>query len=141
MRRIPLCLFVPFVLACGTGPSEPNIRLEGTVTAADDGSPITAAWIDVFEAKRAPIHHWTRIPETTDLLGRYAISFLTEGRGCRDDEFWISINAVRKGFGLLILRGGQFWYPLYGRGSNPGLSASTPRGLGQFTAFTRPQTR
>ncbi len=48
MRHTPLCLVVPFVLACGVfGPSEPFIRVQGTVTAADDGSPVAGARVTV----------------------------------------------------------------------------------------------
>ena len=52
MRHIPLCFAIPFVLACGPllGPIEPTIRLVGTVTAADDGSPVAGAVLEVREA-------------------------------------------------------------------------------------------
>ncbi len=52
MRHVPLCLVVPFVLACSTGPSEQTIaiRVQGTVTAADDGSPVAGAVLEVREA-------------------------------------------------------------------------------------------
>ena len=87
MRRISLCLVVPFVLACGTGPSEPTIRLEGTVTAADDGSPIAGAPVHVFSGLSDPTIH-ARV--TTDSSGFYSLSFATEG-GCHEDEFNITV--------------------------------------------------
>ena len=84
MRRIPLCLVVPFVLACGlVGPGEPTIRLEGTVTALDDGSPVPGASISVhFTEGFLFIANTTVASVTTDASGRYALSFETEG-GCK----------------------------------------------------------
>ena len=84
MRHIPLCLVVPFVLACGlTGPGEPTIRLEGTVTAADDGSPIAGANIGVAHSLG-----WSSSTGVaagrTDATGRYALSFETKGVGCKN---------------------------------------------------------
>ena len=70
MRHIPLCLFVPFVLACGlVGPGEPTIRLEGTVTAADDGTPVAGATVGVFG-------FGARSGTTTDASGDYSLSFV-----------------------------------------------------------------
>lgn len=82
MRRIPFCLVVPFVLACGlVGPGEPTIRLEGTVTSADNGSPIDSVGIFVhFTEHFLSFHGTTAARATTDATGRYALSFGTEGR-------------------------------------------------------------
>ena len=78
MNRVSLCLMVPFVLACGTGPSGLTIRLQGTVTAADDGSPISTVRIEVGDPATPGIikpGHLAR----TDLEGRYELSFETAG--------------------------------------------------------------
>ena len=84
MRRVSLCLIVPFVLACGlVGPSEPTIRVEGTVTSADNGSPIDSASIFVhFTEHFLSFQGTTAARATTDATGRYALSFGTEG-GCK----------------------------------------------------------
>ena len=54
MRRIPLCLVVPFVLACGSGPFEVEpdqvtIRVQGTVRAADNGTPVAGAEVEMWQ--------------------------------------------------------------------------------------------
>ncbi len=88
MRHIPLCLVVPFVLACGlVGPGEPTIRVEGTVTSADNGSPIDSVRILVHftEVFSEPSLRFTKTnvaSATTDATGRYTLSFGTEG-GCK----------------------------------------------------------
>jgi hypothetical protein len=80
MRHVPLCLFVPFVLACG-GPTEPfvppSIRLEGTVTAVDDGSPITGARLTVW-VPTGVLTSRTISLAITDASGRYSASFTSE---------------------------------------------------------------
>ncbi len=49
MRHVPLCLVVPFVLACDlVGPST-TIQVEGTFTAAYDGSPIAGGQVLVSD--------------------------------------------------------------------------------------------
>ena len=107
MRHIPICLVVPFVLACGLfGPSGPFIQLEGTVTALDDGSPIIGARVRVWEAKGFfDIRDWGFA--TTGTAGRYALSFSTEGIGCREDEFLITISANNGKFWLLAREAGN----------------------------------
>ncbi len=75
MRHMPLCLAVPFVLACGTvGPSGPTIRVEGTVTAADDGTPVVGAeavvWDFCFNDCTPPAQ------DITDASGGYSLSFV-----------------------------------------------------------------
>lgn len=72
MRHIPLCLVVPFVLACGiVEPDSFTIRIEGTVTAADDGTPVAGATVGVFGfgAGRSGT-------TTTDASGDYSLSFV-----------------------------------------------------------------
>ena len=72
MRHIPLCLVVPLVLACSTGPSEQTIaiRVQGTVTAADDGSPVAGATVGVFGFGARDTD------TTTDASGDYSLSFV-----------------------------------------------------------------
>ncbi len=79
-----LCPVVPFVLACGLfGPSEHTIRVEGTVTSADNGSPIDSVGIFVaFTDGIFDFHGTTVARVATDATGRYALSFGTEG-GCK----------------------------------------------------------
>ncbi len=94
MRHIPLCLFVPFVLACGsTEPSEPTIRLEGTITAADDGSPIAGANISVGFSTGF-LSTTTIASDQTDASGRYALSFETKGVGCKDYFVFVVANPL-----------------------------------------------
>ena len=79
MRRIPLCLFVPFVLACGPefGPNHFTIGAQGTVTAADDGSPVAGA---VLEVKYLLCFRdcTTLARDTTDASGNYSLSFVVD---------------------------------------------------------------
>ncbi len=84
MRHIPLCLVVPFVLACGLlEPGELTVRLEGTVTSADNGSPIDSVGIFVHFTEGIFDFHGTTVARVaTDATGRYALSFGTEG-GCK----------------------------------------------------------
>ncbi len=95
MRRISLCLFVPFVLACGlVGPGEPTIRLEGTVTSADNGSPIDSVGIFVHFTEGIFDFHGTTVARVaTDATGRYALSFGTEG-GCKAYTLTASDNTI-----------------------------------------------
>ncbi len=64
-----------------TGP-EPTIQLQGTVTAADDGSPIAGAEVKVTGGCIFSCTPPTYARTTTDDSGRYALSFGTEG-GCK----------------------------------------------------------
>ncbi len=94
MRPIPLCLFVPFVLACGsTEPSEPTIQLEGTITAADDGSPVAGATISVGFSTGF-LSTTTIASDHTDASGRYALSFETRGVGCKDYFVFVVANPL-----------------------------------------------
>ena len=88
MRRIPLCLVVPFVLACGpsgivgidnirgaTGPGTLTIRIEGTVTAAHDGTPLAGVPVWVWDFCWG--HDCTPpARDTTDTAGNYSLSFV-----------------------------------------------------------------
>ncbi len=105
MRHIPLCLFVPFVLACGLlGPGEPTIQVQGTVTAADDGTPIIGALVRMFAFKGFSFAVGLA---TTDRSGRYALSLSTEGIGCREDQLRITISVgfIEEEFESLDFRG------------------------------------
>ena len=93
MRHIPLCLVVPFVLACGTGPSEPTIRVEGIVTAADDGTRIAGANISVGFSTGF-LSTTTIASDRTDASGRYALSFETKGVGCKDYFVFVVANPL-----------------------------------------------
>ena len=78
MRRMSLCLVVPFVLACRIvepEPFGPFIRVEGTVTAADDGTPVAGAEVRVWDfcigdSCTPPAQ------DTTDTSGDYSLSFV-----------------------------------------------------------------
>ena len=72
MRHVSLCLVVPFVLACGiVEPDGLTIRVEGTVTAADDGTPVAGATVRVFGFALYPGGG-----HTTDASGDYSLSFV-----------------------------------------------------------------
>ena len=124
MRHIPLCLFVPFVLACGLfGPSEPTIRLEGTVTVADDGSPVVGARVTVTRGFGGTVMG----NAVTGTDGRYTLSFATEGEGgCNVDGFSIGLHpagAMPSGLATLPGFGGRV--RCTDELPNPGLSGST----------------
>jgi hypothetical protein len=75
MRHIPLCLVVPFVLACNLTEPEVErleIRVQGTVTAADDGTPVAGATVGVFGFAGS----FGRRDTTTDASGDYSLSFV-----------------------------------------------------------------
>ena len=87
MRHISLCLIVPFVLACGPsgivgiynvrpGPAL-TIRVEGTVTAADDGSPIVGALVKVWDFCFGD-DCTPPAQDTTDGSGDYSLSFVSD---------------------------------------------------------------
>ncbi|MCH7683411.1 MAG: carboxypeptidase regulatory-like domain-containing protein [Gemmatimonadetes bacterium] len=73
MRHISLCLVVPFVLACGiVEPDSFTILVKGTVTAADDGTPVAGATVGVFGFAGS----FGRRDTTTDASGHYSLSFV-----------------------------------------------------------------
>lgn len=74
MRRMSLCLVVPFVLACNLTEPEVErleIRVQGTVTAADDGTPVAGATLRVFGFAT-----YSGRGHTTDASGDYSLSFV-----------------------------------------------------------------
>ena len=87
MRHIPLCLIVPFVLACGlVGPDDTTIQVQGQVTAAEDGSPIAGASVELRYREATSIASWTSrhlALSITDAQGHYSLSYVKEG-GCGD---------------------------------------------------------
>ena len=94
MRHIPLCLLVPFVLACEQDvgpPFEPTIQLEGTVTAATDGSPMAGAGISVGYFTDG-LSSTTVAGGLTDATGHYALSFETKGIGCQEYNVLVSAS-------------------------------------------------
>ncbi len=96
MRRVFLCRFVPLVLACSTGPSELTIRLQGTVTATDDGSSIPDASVGVFLGwSFATPPDRPSASVRTDDSGHYSLSLETEGKRCWDDALNISVTVTR----------------------------------------------
>ncbi len=92
MRHIPLCLVVPFVLACGPefGPNHFTIRVRGTVTAADDGSPVEGAVLEVWGIVLVEL---TRLAQDmTDASGDYSLSFVVDPCPA------MRLDATRQGF-------------------------------------------
>ena len=101
MRHVSLCLVIPFVLACG-GPNDPlpmEIRVQGHVLAADDGSPITGALIEALD-------HMGEIPipaeDTTDASGYYSLSFAVSEcyspRYMEDAEYSLKLRVTHPAF-------------------------------------------
>ena len=66
----------------------PPVRLEGKVTAADDGSPIPGISIVVWQSG-VPVAD-TR----SDASGRYSLSFETEGVGCENYHVNVFANPL-----------------------------------------------
>ena len=105
MRHVTTFITAVVLLACAAcaglfGPSEPTIRLEGTVTAADDGSPVAGANIGV--AFTTGFFSSTGVAGgQTDASGRYALSFETKGIGCKNYH----VNVVANPLFLPILFG------------------------------------
>ena len=108
MRRVSVLLAtltLASLQACGkVGIMEPDvtIQVQGTVTVADDGSPIAGVPVLVFSGVWGPTH--ARV--TTDASGFYSLSFATEG-GCHEDEFDITVGGLffRSFRGLLLWSG------------------------------------
>ena len=108
MRRVSLCLVTLFVCAACTEP-ETTIQVQGTVTAADDGSPIAGASVQVSKGPfGGPITRRTQVQ--TNNQGDYSLSFTDTA--CSESLFFISASA--QGFqlgefaGLLDGPGGTF---------------------------------
>ena len=90
MHRVSLCLLALFVLACGgtTEPEPLTIRVEGTVTAADDGSPVVGAEVVVFQFGLFESRIFAE--GLTDTSGRYSLSFVNTG--CTGDFATLAIT-------------------------------------------------
>ena len=91
MRHVFLCLVVPLVLACGSGPFEPyrsGFRLEGTVTAADDGSPIGGANLKLW-VPTGVLTSKIIITVVTEPSGRYLVFLDPE-----NSSFRVNVYAV-----------------------------------------------
>ena len=108
MRRVSVLLAtltLASLQACGkVGIMEPDvtIQVQGTVTAADDGSPIAGVPVLVFTGltSPSPVHALG----TTDASGFYSLSFETEG-GCHEDEFNITVAGLE----FLVFSGIFLW--------------------------------
>ena len=102
MRHVCLCLVTLFVCAaCNTEP-ETTIQVQGTVTAADDGSPIAGASVQVSQMG------WTsgtvRARVQTNDQGDYSLSFIEKGY-CSASSFTITASARSQGFQTVFFRG------------------------------------
>lgn len=76
MHHVSLCLVALFVLAC-RGTTEPRsltIRVEGTVTAADDGSPVVGG--EAVAVQFGFVENNILDRDSTDTSGRYSLSFV-----------------------------------------------------------------
>ncbi len=126
MRHVSLCLVVPFVLAGGPsgivgidnirGPTEPDtprqtvpltIRVEGVVTAADDGSPIAGASAGFRRCESESYFHctWRTVARTTtDVHGHYSLSYsYVHRRHC--GYLWQGLETTAEGFLTNIFSG------------------------------------
>ena len=95
MNRVSLCLVALFVCAaCSILEPETTIQVQGTVTAADDGSPIAGASVHVgkFLSDQST-------PVQTNNQGDYSLSFIDTA--CSESFFLISASA--DGFRLLLI--------------------------------------
>ncbi len=102
MHRVSLCLVTLFVCAaCSTEP-ETTIQVQGTVTAADDGSPIVGASVQVLVAGFTSGELRTRVQ--TNNQGDYSLSFIDTGF-CPERLF--SILASADGFQSVAFSGFQ----------------------------------
>lgn len=86
--------FIDLLGLLGDGTTEPDttIQVQGTVTAADDGSPITGASVEVFVPGFGfgPTEVRTRVQ--TNNQGDYSLSFIEMGF-CPESLFRISVSA------------------------------------------------
>ncbi len=99
MNRVSLCLVTLFV--CAACEPETTIQVQGTVTTADDGSPIAGASVRVSEVPfGGPITNRTQVQ--TNNQGDYSLSFIEMGF-CPEALFTISASA--EGFQSVALWG------------------------------------
>jgi hypothetical protein len=96
MRCVFLCLITLFVCAACTEP-ETTIQVQGTVAAADDGSPIAGAVVQVSKMGLTS-SGWLAGVRTND-QGDYSLSFVEKGY-CPESLFTISASA--DGFQSLV---------------------------------------
>ena len=89
MHRVSLCLVTLFVCAACTTEPETTIQVQGTVTAADDGSPIAGATV---RAGVSFISDGARARVQTNNQGDYSLSFIEMGY-CPEGLFNISASA------------------------------------------------
>jgi len=94
MRRVSVCLVTLFVCAACRSTVEPEItiQVQGTVTAADDGSPIAGAIVQVGKLLSDQA---TQVP--TNNQGDYSLSFT----GCSPSSV-LSIVASAVGFHSVV---------------------------------------
>ena len=87
MHRVSFCLVALFVCAaCSLLEPDTTIQVQGQVTAADDGSPIAGASVELRLVVPTSIASWTSRSvgsSTTDAQGHYSLSYVKEGR-CGD---------------------------------------------------------
>ena len=100
MHRVSLCLVTLFVCAACTTEPETTIQVRGTVTAADDGSPVVGATVTVGETSLTSSRLLARVE--TNNQGNYSLSFI-EPTVC--DESLLNIFASAQGFQLLAFFG------------------------------------
>ena len=94
MRRVSVCLVTLFVCAaCSVVEPETTIQVQGTVTAADDGSPIAGATVQVSKF----LSDQTTQVQTNN-QGDYSLSFT----GCSPESL-LFILASADGFRYLFL--------------------------------------
>lgn len=93
MRHVSLCLVALFICAaCSILGPVTTIQVQGTIAAADDGSPIAGASVELRLVVPTSIASWTSRSvgsSTTDAQGHYSLSYVKEG-GCL---FVLSVNA------------------------------------------------
>ncbi len=94
MRRVSVCLVTLFVCAACSIVGPETIQVQGTVTAADDGSPIVGASVHVGKFNR---DQSTQV--LTNNQGDYSLSFIDTA--CSESFFLISASA--DGFRLLLI--------------------------------------
>ena len=100
MHRVSLCLVTLFVCAACITEPETTIQVQGTVTAADDGSPIAGASVQVSEISLTSGRVLARVE--TNNQGDYSLSFIETGV-C--NESLLIIFASAQDFHLVAILG------------------------------------
>ena len=75
-----------------TGPDDTTMRVQGTVTAADDGSPIAGASVQFVHLQSDWTLRTVAGSTPTDAQGHYSLSYVNEGF-CGDSLFHLVANA------------------------------------------------